>query len=647
MLRALAGLVALVVLLPVAASAMLPPEDYAPYQPQTSCSPNAKPGTLKLSQWLQRQYPGSGSLGISRSCRDGGVSEHKEGRAFDWAVSIDSARDRASVADFFKRAFATDSDGNKHALARRMGIMYLIWDDHIYSSYYAFSSRPYHGCRVLKGCSATLRHRNHVHISLSRAGGAGTTSWYTGAATVPPPSTTPPPTTPTPPPTPPTDGTLDLTTAPYAAVTVPADGSTTTTPFRLRAGTAYQVTAGGLYGYGDPAQVADASCRWSTLSRTWLPHPSATVTASHGSLNLRVDGQRINDSACHPRSHVYSRVVRPASTRALQLSVANTPAGATGALTVVVSRPGTDVGAGLPTYPTLAAAPARTVARGGTGLVAETVSVPAAAGSVWSTGSLEQGADYRLTVTGTARLGGGVTSDGRCVAVGGTWNMAASLDRRTPGADHAKLYVDGVPFAGRAPRGRTCASRTHVLDWTAVRTGRLTLAVWDPLTRTDDGGALSVQVQRLTPVATPPPAAPEPPAATPRWRQAHDSVRVEASAPAGALSTMRVRAGQAVYVKVTGTQRSGGLQADASCVRTGRGWVPTDARVALGQDPLALWVDGAPLGWHPVGRVSGCAADHTYSARFVATKSGPLRLAVLDLDHRDNTGALTVGLQRL
>ena len=139
----------------------------------------------KLSAWLQSTYPGSGSLGISRSCKDGGVSEHKEGRAFDWAVSVYSARDRAYVADFLAKLFATDAEGNADALARRMGIMYLIWNDHIYSSYYGFKARAYQACKVLSTCGDTLRHRNHVHISLSRAGGDGLTSWYTGATTVP------------------------------------------------------------------------------------------------------------------------------------------------------------------------------------------------------------------------------------------------------------------------------------------------------------------------------------------------------------------------------------------------------------------------------------------------------------------------------
>ena len=113
--------------------------------------------------WLQAHYPGSGSLGISRSCKDGGVSEHKEGRAFDWAVSVYSARDRAYVADFMARLFATDAEGNTDALARRMGIMYLIWNDQIYSSYYGFRARPY------KACSGAQHLRRHAAAPQPRA----------------------------------------------------------------------------------------------------------------------------------------------------------------------------------------------------------------------------------------------------------------------------------------------------------------------------------------------------------------------------------------------------------------------------------------------------------------------------------------------
>ncbi|MGZ4535632.1 MAG: hypothetical protein ACXVXE_08810, partial [Nocardioidaceae bacterium] len=175
LVRILISGLALVLITPLSASASLPIDPFASYQPQTRCSPKAKPGTLALEHWLLKKYPGSTSLGISRPCSSGGVSEHKEGRAFDWGLSIGSARDRRYAADFLAKAFATDADGNRDALARRLGIMYIIWNDHIYGAYTGFTKRSYvdASCKgkPLRKCSATLRHRNHMHISLSRDGG--------------------------------------------------------------------------------------------------------------------------------------------------------------------------------------------------------------------------------------------------------------------------------------------------------------------------------------------------------------------------------------------------------------------------------------------------------------------------------------------
>jgi hypothetical protein len=61
-----------------------------------------------------------------------------------------------------------------------MGIMYVIWNDHMWASYDTFDRKGYRNasCASVAACSGTLRHRDHVHISLSRAGGRGDTSWY-------------------------------------------------------------------------------------------------------------------------------------------------------------------------------------------------------------------------------------------------------------------------------------------------------------------------------------------------------------------------------------------------------------------------------------------------------------------------------------
>jgi hypothetical protein len=146
-------------------SALAMPIDEMPtYQPQHKCSPTPKPGTVMLSEYLQRKYPGSGSLGISRACGASGVSEHKEGRAFDWALNATSSRDRGYAHDFIVRLRATDRFGNKNALARRMGIMYVIWNDYIWSASHDYRKRHYlhPACKRVRGCPASLRHRNHM-----------------------------------------------------------------------------------------------------------------------------------------------------------------------------------------------------------------------------------------------------------------------------------------------------------------------------------------------------------------------------------------------------------------------------------------------------------------------------------------------------
>lgn len=91
-------------------------------------------------------------------------------------------QDRQRAARFLALVRATDRAGNTDARARRMGIMYIIWNDHMYAAWDAFAKDDYlsSSCRRRSRCSATLRHRDHMHISLSRAGGHGRTSWYDG-----------------------------------------------------------------------------------------------------------------------------------------------------------------------------------------------------------------------------------------------------------------------------------------------------------------------------------------------------------------------------------------------------------------------------------------------------------------------------------
>jgi hypothetical protein len=205
------------------------------YDAQTTCTKAPQPGTVALAQYLLRTYPATRSMGMMRDCRVGGTSEHKDGRAFDWGADIRKPREKRSAYRFIRAALATDAAGNAHALARRMGIMYLIYDDTIWSSYRDFQPRPYlnAGCKRRKGCSRTLRHLNHVHISLGYAGAAAQTSWYRARGVPSLPVLFP--------------GTheLDPERTAVTAFTVPANGTVTWTPFLLRAGLGYRFVVTG------------------------------------------------------------------------------------------------------------------------------------------------------------------------------------------------------------------------------------------------------------------------------------------------------------------------------------------------------------------------------------------------------------------
>ncbi len=157
---------------------LMPMEPYADYQPQTTCRRTPKAGILVLADWLTARGGGYGP--ISRACSGSSTSEHKESRAFDWLLDADDPADAALATALLDEVFAPDDTGEPHALARRMGIMYVIWDDTMYASYDGFAPKRYlsSSCRTRRRCSPTLRHRDHMHISLTRRAARGLTSWY-------------------------------------------------------------------------------------------------------------------------------------------------------------------------------------------------------------------------------------------------------------------------------------------------------------------------------------------------------------------------------------------------------------------------------------------------------------------------------------
>lgn len=182
---------------PVAAAPKAPPlgpgvDALSGYEGQSKCSPEAKPGMVAFQNLVMRAYPSTGAGYISRACSSGGQSEHKEGRAWDWSVNAGVSSQRAAAEDLFDWLLDRDRFGNRFAMARRLGIMYMIFNRKTWS--------PWSGWEVYckqkpRGCvdpdDGDLRdpHTSHVHFSLTWAGARKeTTFWHeqrslvTGAA---------------------------------------------------------------------------------------------------------------------------------------------------------------------------------------------------------------------------------------------------------------------------------------------------------------------------------------------------------------------------------------------------------------------------------------------------------------------------------
>jgi hypothetical protein len=156
-------------------------EPLADYVGQVSCQPAFRVGTLALGRLLVRTYPGT-SFGGNYSCgTDGSQSEHYDGRAIDWMNSVRDPRQAAQAASVINFMLATDRYGNKFAMARRVGVMYIIWNNRIWGAWDG-KWAPYNNCAKTPSPSLdSACHRNHMHISLSFNGAMGRTSFWSRA----------------------------------------------------------------------------------------------------------------------------------------------------------------------------------------------------------------------------------------------------------------------------------------------------------------------------------------------------------------------------------------------------------------------------------------------------------------------------------
>ena len=122
-------------------------EGLSGYVPASSCDPRSKPGAIAFGDLLRTAYPGS-SYGAARACGTSPLptSEHYDGRAIDWFRSVRTPAQKADAQAALAWLFAVDRAGNRYANARRLGIMYIIWNDRIWASY-----RTRDGWRLLRG----------------------------------------------------------------------------------------------------------------------------------------------------------------------------------------------------------------------------------------------------------------------------------------------------------------------------------------------------------------------------------------------------------------------------------------------------------------------------------------------------------------
>lgn len=145
----------------------LPVDPYAPLETQSQCIMTRQPGMLAFRAWVLSQYgeaPGA-IENILRDCSIGGNSEHKEGRAWDWFP-----RSKTDGDMLMAELVAGDNE-----LARRAGIMYMIWQGKIWRSYPHSGNAP----GQWGPYSGPNPHTDHVHFSLGWPGALGETTLYT------------------------------------------------------------------------------------------------------------------------------------------------------------------------------------------------------------------------------------------------------------------------------------------------------------------------------------------------------------------------------------------------------------------------------------------------------------------------------------
>ena len=158
-------------------------DGYAEHTSPEECKPKAKPGVAAFAEILEEAYPATRWIGIGRACSGRhATSDHHEGRALDWARDVRDRRERRDARELLRWLFATDEHGNADAMARRLGITYVIWDRHIWGTWTrdwsVYCVQKPRGCVDPDSRALLNPHTDHVHISFGWPGARMKTTYW-------------------------------------------------------------------------------------------------------------------------------------------------------------------------------------------------------------------------------------------------------------------------------------------------------------------------------------------------------------------------------------------------------------------------------------------------------------------------------------
>ena len=144
-----------------------------PYVPQQGCYAGELPGVAAFRELLLATYPRPEEslhvYNITRGCNVDGISEHEEGRALDFEAHTNRPREDAQARHLLRWL---TKNGGYHA--KRFGLMYIIYDRHVWGVY----NQSWR--RMSNRGSVTDNHRDHVHFSFTWNGALRRTAYWTG-----------------------------------------------------------------------------------------------------------------------------------------------------------------------------------------------------------------------------------------------------------------------------------------------------------------------------------------------------------------------------------------------------------------------------------------------------------------------------------